>query len=132
MDRGVLRPDPTSKPCRRLLSSSGVNDVRAIGPNRSDITQKFGVSVPHASADLSLYRELAPSNMHYDGSRKRYLAGDDFKPIFFKPNPDRYLVQLKALADRVISLGDTWIGPTHGPWTGIYHGAGGTGSSRSR
>lgn len=78
--------------------------------NRSDITRRFGLSVPQASADLALYREQAPHNIRYDGSLKRYLAADDFKPVFFKPNPDRYLVQLKALADGVIDMRDTWIG----------------------
>jgi hypothetical protein len=78
--------------------------------NRSDIRRRFGVSVPQASADLALYREQAPHNIRYDGSLKRYLATDDFKPVFFKPNPDRYLVQLKALADSVIDVQETWIG----------------------
>jgi hypothetical protein len=78
--------------------------------NRSDITRRFGVSVPQASADLALYREQAPHNIRYDGSLKRYLAARDFKPIFSRPNADRYLVQLKAMADGVIDMQDTWIG----------------------
>ena len=48
--------------------------------NRSDITDFFGVSVPQASKDLSLYQELAPGNMDYDKSEKRYVAGPGFKP----------------------------------------------------
>lgn len=80
------------------------------GVNRSDITRKFGVSVPQASNDLSMYRELAPANIEYDSSEKRYLVTSAFKPRFLKLNADRYLEQIKALADHVISLRDTWIG----------------------
>ena len=46
----------------------------------------------------------------HDSSLKRYLATAEFKPRFLKPNADRYLVQLKAIADGVIALRDTWIG----------------------
>jgi hypothetical protein len=80
------------------------------GVNRSDITGRFGVSVPQASNDLAMYREKAPANIRYDSSEKRYLATPEFSPKFLKPSADRYLVQLKALSDRVIALHDTWIG----------------------
>lgn len=79
------------------------------GVNRSDITQKFGVSVPQASNDLTLYQKLAPANLRYDSSEKRYVATPDFAPRFMKPNADRYLVQLKAVSDHVLSIDDTWI-----------------------
>lgn len=80
------------------------------GVNRSDITDRFGVSVPQASNDLSQYRELAPANLHYDASAKRYVATEAFKPRFLALNPDRYLAQLRAKAEGVISLDETWIG----------------------
>lgn len=80
------------------------------GVNRSDITDRFGVSVPQASNDLSQYRELAPANLHYDASAKRYVATEEFKPRFLALNPDRYLAQLRAKAEGVISLDETWIG----------------------
>jgi hypothetical protein len=79
--------------------------------NRSDITERFGVSTPQASADLTQYRELAPDNIRYDGSEKRYLPTPKFRPHLLKPNAERYLAQLRALADEVISADDTWIGP---------------------
>jgi hypothetical protein len=47
--------------------------------------------------------------LHYDLSAKRYFATAEFKPRFFKPNADRYLAQLTALATEVISLDDTWL-----------------------
>jgi hypothetical protein len=79
------------------------------GVNRSDITTKFGVSVPQASSDLSSYQKVAPNNLRYDSSLKRYVATNQFSPVFLKLNADRYLVQLKALADKVITLDETWI-----------------------
>ena len=77
--------------------------------NRGEIVEKFGVSVPQASNDLSLYQQQAPGNLQYDASRKCYVPTLNFVPRFLTPNADRYLVQLKAIADRVIGLGDTWI-----------------------
>lgn len=87
------------------------------GVNRSDITERFGVSVPQASNDLSAYRALAPENLEYDASAKRYVAADAFQPRFLKPNPDRYLAQLKALSDGIIDIADTWL--ANSPATGV-------------
>lgn len=80
------------------------------GVNRSDLTERFGVSVPQASNDLTTYRELAPTNLQYDSSGKRYVASTEFKPQIHKPNPDRYLAQLKAISDGILDVADTWIG----------------------
>lgn len=71
---------------------------------------RFGVSVPQASSDLTLYQKLAPQNLRYDSSEKRYVPTAEFAPRFLKPNAERYLVQLQAIADHVINLDDTWIG----------------------
>lgn len=79
------------------------------GVNRADITEFFGVSVPQASKDLSQYRDLAPANIHYDLSGKRYLATPDFRPVFLKPDPDRYLNQLRTIADRIVPADETWL-----------------------
>ena len=80
------------------------------GVNRSDITERFGVSVPQASNDLAKYRELASGNLRYDSSAKRYVATHNFRPHFLVPTPDRYLSQLRASAEGVIDLAETWIG----------------------
>lgn len=80
------------------------------GVNRSDITDRFGVSVPQASNDLSQYREVAPANLHYDASAKRYVATPAFAPRYLALSADRYLSQLRAKAEGVISLDETWIG----------------------
>ncbi|WP_374571948.1 WYL domain-containing protein [Phenylobacterium sp.] len=80
------------------------------GVNRSDLMERFGVSTPQASNDLSQYRELAPDNLAYDASAKRYVASEAFKPVFLAPNPDRYLSQLRARAEGVLSAEETWLG----------------------
>lgn len=77
--------------------------------NRSEITDRFSVSVPQASTDLSVYRALAPLNMEYNASQKRYLATPQFKPQLVAPNAERYLAQLRAISERVITLADTSI-----------------------
>lgn len=77
--------------------------------NRGDITNRFGVSVPQASNDISLYQKLAPENLEYDSSAKRYIPTSSFHPRFLKPNPERYLAQLRGIADGIIEQEDTWI-----------------------
>lgn len=78
--------------------------------NRGDITAHFGVSVPQASNDLSMYKEVAAQNLHYDSSGKRYEPTREFQPRFLKPNAERYLAQLKAIADEVIEPAETSLG----------------------
>lgn len=78
--------------------------------NRADIIDRFGVSAVQASADLALYKELASNNLEYDPSQKRFVATSLFTPKIYQPNADRYLVQLKAIGDKVISVSDTNIG----------------------
>ena len=79
------------------------------GVNRADITDYFGVSVPQASKDLSQYQELAPGNMRYDRSEKRYLARDSFNPLFLKPDADRYLMQIRSIGDGVLAREESWL-----------------------
>jgi hypothetical protein len=79
------------------------------GINRADIMEQFGVSVPQASKDLSLYEEKAPGNLVYDKSEKRYLASDNFRTVFLKPDADRYLTQLRSIADRTVTSQETWL-----------------------
>lgn len=62
--------------------------------NRSDLSSQFGISAPQASADLSAYQKLAPSNLMYDSSKKRYVATPEFVPCLIVPNADQYLSQL--------------------------------------
>ena len=79
------------------------------GVNRADIREYFGVSVPQASKDLSQYQELAPENIWYDRSEKRYRAGESFEPRFLKPDAGRYLMQLRSLADGALAREESWL-----------------------
>jgi predicted DNA-binding transcriptional regulator YafY len=79
------------------------------GINRADIMERFGVSVPQASKDLSLYEEKAPGNLVYDRSQKRYFVSPDFKPVFLKPDADRYLNQLQSVAGRTVPPEESWL-----------------------
>ncbi len=64
------------------------------GINRSDLVEEFGVSVPQASKDLTLYQEQAPDNIRYDRSQKRYFASDSFRPKFIQLDAAAYLERL--------------------------------------
>ena len=79
------------------------------GINRADIVDQFSLSVPQASKDLSRYQELAPDNMAYDKSEKRYFAAPDFAPRFLRPDPDQYLLQLNAVGTLAVPSDETWI-----------------------
>lgn len=79
------------------------------GVNRSDIIDVFGVSVPQASKDLSLYQERAPGNVAYDKSAKRYVAAKEFEPRFLKPDPDAYLSRLRSLGEGLAMPVESWI-----------------------
>lgn len=85
------------------------------GINRADIMDQFGISVPQASKDLSLYEERAPGNLAYDKSEKRYLASSEFKPVFLRPEADRYLAQLRSVSDNLLPSDETWLSqsPSH-------------------
>lgn len=50
--------------------------------NRKTVVDYFGVSEPQASLDMTTYRELAPDNLLYDLSLKRYNVSGDFKRLF--------------------------------------------------
>ena len=77
--------------------------------NRADIIECFGVSTPQASKDLSLYQARAPGNMLYDASAKRYVAAEAFVLRFLDPDPYKYLSQLRAVAEGMLSASESWI-----------------------
>jgi len=78
--------------------------------NRADLVDKFGISIPQASADLTRYQELAPNNLHYDKSQKTYVATENFQPVVTQPTARQYLAQLRSLADGVLRQQETWLG----------------------
>lgn len=76
--------------------------------NRSDLVTFFGVSVPQASADLTRYQAEAPRNVAYDKSRKTYVAGKNYRPVFFDPSADRYLAQLRMVESGLLTQEEIW------------------------
>lgn len=81
--------------------------------NRSDLVDFFGVSVPQASSDLTLYHELARSNAVYDKTLKTYVAGTRFTPVFFEPSANSYLAQLRLIESGLLSEDEAWAVRTH-------------------
>lgn len=79
------------------------------GINRADIIEQFGVSVPQASKDLTLYEEKAPGNLHYDKSAKRYRASDTFKPVFLEPDASGYLAHLRTSTSTIEGPEESWL-----------------------
>src|SRR5690606_4615487 len=70
---------------------------------RSDLVERFGIGEAAATRDITLYRELAPSNLHYDTKLKTYLISDSFKPLFKYTAP-------QALAALSQGFGEDFIG----------------------
>ncbi|MFN3321736.1 MAG: transcriptional regulator, partial [Allorhizobium sp.] len=77
--------------------------------NRSDIKDFFGVSVPQASKDLTLYQERAPGNMEYDARAKRYVAAEKFVLRFLDPDPYTYLSRLRSVTEGAVPASESWI-----------------------
>lgn len=77
--------------------------------NRADIIDTFGVSVPQASKDLSLYQERAPGNLAYDTREKRYVAQPNFTLRYLEPDPYVYLSRLRAVTEGLSPAHDSWI-----------------------
>jgi predicted DNA-binding transcriptional regulator YafY len=80
--------------------------------NRSDLTEQFGVSVPQASNDLRRYQEIAPRNIVYDKSNKRYISSPAFKPVLSKPKAADYLSRLRSADGAHVPAGDSWLSIT--------------------
>lgn len=79
------------------------------GVNRADIIERFKVSVPQASKDLTHYREIAPENLRYDASLKRYFASETFNPRYLKPDASDYLMQMAAKDLAPYAASQSWV-----------------------
>lgn len=79
------------------------------GINRGDIIEMFGVSVPQASRDLTMYQEVAPGNVDYDKSAKRYIPSQMFRPRFLRPDPGVYLSRLRVLGEGLSRPEELWV-----------------------
>ncbi|MBI4742522.1 MAG: WYL domain-containing protein [Betaproteobacteria bacterium] len=50
--------------------------------SRRDLMDRFGIAPAVATRDLAAYRELAPDNIDFEGSRKLYVCRESFQPLF--------------------------------------------------
>lgn len=64
--------------------------------NRSDLIDFFGISRPQASLDLARYIEIAPQNITYDRTQKKYQATRGFTPVIAQADAAVYLDLLLA------------------------------------
>lgn len=49
---------------------------------RADIERRFGVKPAASARDLVAYRRLAPNNLIYEPSLRRYVSTETFRPLF--------------------------------------------------
>ncbi|MES2103650.1 MAG: WYL domain-containing protein [Pseudomonadota bacterium] len=81
---------------------------------RGDIESRFGIKPAAASRDLSIYREIAPSNLDYDHTGRRYRPAIDFKPVF-EFHSERVLAWLLQGFGDGLELGLKQAAPCEGP-----------------
>ena len=73
---------------------------------RQDLINRFEVGLSAGSRDFNLYKELAPENLDYDSSGKRYYQTAQFKPLF-EHDAQRTLTKLaNDLSDGFDAIGD--------------------------
>lgn len=60
---------------------------------RPDLIDRFAIAPAVATRDLSAYREIAPHNIDFDGTRKVYVPAKAFRPVFTH-DPERVLSAL--------------------------------------
>lgn len=82
---------------------------------RSDLSERFAISLAQASADIERYNDLFPNSVTYDKSAKVFIPGRGFSPRLFEPDARQYLTQLLLMADDALDPKDTWLGsiPPH-------------------
>ena len=78
--------------------------------NRMDLVRRFGVSMSQASGDIARYLALDPPGLGYDKSAKRYVAGDDFKPVLAAPAAGRFLGELRLVDLGILPAEETMLG----------------------
>lgn len=82
---------------------------------KSDLRDRFSISLPQASADVKNYLEEVPGAMRYDSRKRVYLASPGFQPRHVTPNSNEYLTQLLLVADSALVADSFWLGsvPSH-------------------
>ena len=77
--------------------------------NRSEICEHFGVSIPQASTDLSLFQKESPDSIEYDRNEKTYKAKTSYNPRFIRPNSETYLNELHSIHMNLVSEDNSFI-----------------------
>ncbi|MFS1704383.1 WYL domain-containing protein [Aestuariibacter sp. GS-14] len=73
---------------------------------RQDLINRFEVGLSAGSRDFNLYKDLAPDNLSYDSSGKRYYQTAQFKPLF-EHDAQRTLTKLaNDISDGFDAIGD--------------------------
>lgn len=78
--------------------------------NRSDLTTHFRISVPQASTDIAKYIQIAAQNLAYDRSLRTYRATPQYAPVVGNTDPQRYLNELLAYEQGLLSEQESYIG----------------------
>lgn len=83
--------------------------------NRGELVDYFRISSQQASADLAMYRKLAPQNLEYDKNLKTYRATANFKPAVARADAQVFLNRLMALSTGNLVPSASFIGwrPPH-------------------
>lgn len=83
--------------------------------NRGELVEHFRISTQQASADLSMYRKLAPQNLEYDKNLKTYRATANFKPAVAHEDAQVFLDQLAAMSTGTLLPSTSLLGwrPPH-------------------
>lgn len=77
---------------------------------RRDLMKRFGIAPAMATRDFTAYRDLAPQNIDFDGSRKVYVPSKRFAPVF-EHEPERVL----SAISRGFGAGDDRPGNSYVP-----------------
>ena len=77
--------------------------------NRGDLMRRFGVSPSQASKDIARYLERSPQGLTYDKSAKRYIAGEDFRPVIAAPDASRFLGELRLADLGIVAKDETLL-----------------------
>ena len=85
--------------------------------NRRDLQSFFEISTPQASADLDLYRKMAPKNIRYDASARVFVALDSFEPQYGRSAATSYLDDIYRLTRGVVEKDEVFEGFV--PSTGV-------------
>jgi len=78
--------------------------VRFLGLiNRPDLVRRFGIKAAAATRDISLYKDLVPTNLLYDTRARTYITSAAFKPLFQYPENQALTALLDGFGDDCVS-----------------------------